>query len=96
MIRSVLLRNDPHVRDSLRIATLTIGCFIAAILYVYLRLPIFSCAKASYMLGATPCLGLLAAAGFDCVPFSRWMRAIILGMIVCWAVTAYATYFVVA
>jgi hypothetical protein len=92
-VRAFFFVKDPHVRDSLRIAGLTVGCFIAAILYVYLRLPIFSCAKASYMLGTAPCLGLLAAAGLDCIPSNRWPRAIASGAIASWATIAYLTYF---
>lgn len=74
-------------------AILSIGCFIPAILYVYLTLPIYSCAKASYMLGTTPCIGLLAAAGFNIVMKKKLPRAIAGGAIVCWAVVVYLTYF---
>jgi hypothetical protein len=93
-IRAVLFNNERQVRDSLRMAALSVGCFITAILYVYLRLPIFSCAKASYMLGTAPCLGLLAAWGIDCIPSSGRVRAITAGAIASWAVIAYLTYFV--
>jgi uncharacterized membrane protein len=93
MFRSVLFCSEANLRNSLRLATLTVGCFVAAILYIYLRLPIFSCAKSSYMLGTMPCLGLLAATGFDCVSSYRWLRAIAGGVIVCWAAVSYLTFF---
>jgi hypothetical protein len=82
-------------RDGLRFASLSIGCFLLAILYVFLTLPIYSCAKASYLLGTAPCIGLLAAAGFDQLSKHRKLRAVIGGMLICWAATAYLTFFVI-
>ena len=92
MIRSFCLKEQPIVRNSLRLSTLIVASFVAAILYVYLRLPIFSCAKASYMLGTLPCAGLLAAAGFDCVSSNRWMRAVTAAAVTGWAAIAYMTF----
>jgi hypothetical protein len=77
----------------LRISTLAVGCFIAAIVYIYLTLPIYSCAKASYMLATAPCLGILAAAGLEKPMQIRWLRALLGGVIVCWAGMAYITFF---
>jgi len=73
-------------------AVMTVACFLAAIVYIYLTLPIYSCAKASYMLGATPCLALLAAAGFGELSRYRAMRIVTGGLVCCWAVVAYLTY----
>ena len=88
-------RQSAPSSESLQIAVLTVGCFIAAILYVYITLPIYGCAKASYMMGTTPCLGLLAAMGFDWIKNYRWLGAIFNGLLICWAVTAYLTYFAI-
>jgi hypothetical protein len=75
------------------ISTLAVGCFVAAILYVDLTLPIYSCAKASYMLSTAPCLGILAAAGMEKAFRFRWVRAVAGGVMVCWAGMAYVTFF---
>lgn len=83
---------DPAIRG---FAVSAVALFITAIVYVYLTLPIFSCAKASYMLSATPCLGVLAAAGFDRMARHPLPRAIGVGFLCCWAVTAYLAFFIV-
>jgi len=95
IVKSAIGTTPPRSRQPLRLASFTMACFIAATVYFYLRLPIYCCAKASYMLGTAPCLGLLAAAGFDGVLSNRWLRAVTGGLIACWAATAYLTYFVI-
>ena len=79
----------------LRFAAASVALFVAAIVNVYLTLPIYSDGKASYLLGTAPCLAVLAAAGFDRLRPYRWPRAIVGGGVFCWAVVAYGTYFVV-
>jgi hypothetical protein len=95
MIRAVFGNGTEPARTCLRVAMFTVGCFVAAILYVYLTLPVFSCGKASYMLGTMPCLGLLAANGFDWLPTKGRWRPLACGGLFCWGMTAYLTYFVV-
>jgi hypothetical protein len=79
----------------LRLAAVSVGLFIAAVVNVYLTLPIYSDGKASYLLGTAPCLAVLAAGGFDRLRPRRWPRAIVAGGVFSWAVVAYLTYFVV-
>jgi len=86
--------NQPKsTRTGLRFATLAIACFIPAILYAYLTFPIYSIGKATYMLGTTPCIGVLAAAGFDAARSNKLARAAVGGAMLCCAVAAYLTYF---
>lgn len=75
-------------------AILSVGIFLAAIFYVYLTLPVYSCAKASYMLGAAPCIAVLAAVGFDEISRYPTLRRLSIGLFFCWAVVSYLTYFV--
>jgi hypothetical protein len=75
-------------------AVVSIGCLLAAVVHLYLTLPIFSCAKASYLSGATPCLAVLSAYGFDGLLNRRISCAVGGGVLFCWAITAYLTYFV--
>jgi hypothetical protein len=92
--RSIYRPGDDHVvRASLRFASLVTGCFVGAIACTYLLLPIYCVAKASYMLGATPCLAVLAAGGFDLLTRRRVLWAVAGGILFTWAVTGYLTYF---
>jgi hypothetical protein len=76
-------------------STISIGCFLAAIVYVFLTLPIYSCAKASYMLGLTPCIAVLVASGFGQLNSHRKLRAVAFGWLFCGLIVSYLTYFVV-
>jgi Dolichyl-phosphate-mannose-protein mannosyltransferase len=82
-------------RAILIFAVAAIATYIAAIVDLYVRLPIYSTAKATYSLGLLPCYAVLAAAG--AAPFVRFRipRAILFAALSCWAVAAYAAYFIV-
>ena len=77
---------------SVQFAAISIACFTAAVVHVYLTLPIYSCAKASYMMGATPCFAILIAAGFDRIPTPA--RRFVSAMLLSGAALAYASFFV--
>ena len=81
-----------------RKATLfSIACvviYLGAILDLYIRLPIYSTAKASYTLGLLPCYGLLMAAGAEPFLHKRIVRSFIMASIACWAFAAVVAYFV--
>ena len=76
-------------------AVAAIAIYLAAVVDLYVRLPIYSTAKATYTLGLLPCYAVLAAAG--AAPFLRFRlsRAILFSALSCWAVAAYAAYFIV-
>jgi hypothetical protein len=72
----------------------SIGLFVAAVVWVYLTLPIYSCAKGSYLLSTLPCAAVLVAAGCDRVAVGRRSRAVVVGLLTCWAATSYLAYVV--
>ena len=72
-----------------------IAVFLAAMLYVYATLPNYTAAKASYMLGLTPCFALLAARGFDALVRRGASKAALSAALACWAFAGYLSYFVV-
>lgn len=82
-------------RSALAFAIAAIVIYLAAIVDLYIRLPIYTTAKATYMVGLVPCFAVLAAAG--AIPFLRWRltRAVLFSALVCWAVAAYVAYFAV-
>jgi len=94
---SVLWRTDhPHARKAFLFAFLALAIYLAAIVDLYVRLPVFSTAKSTYAMGLLPCFGLLAAAGAAPLLQNRYLRALIFSAIVCWAVAAYLAYFCTA
>jgi len=80
-------------RDALLFALAAVAIYLAAILDVYIGLPVLSTAKATYTVGLLPCYGLLAAAGAAPLLRFRLLRAVVLAAIACWAVAAYLAYF---
>ena len=68
--------------------------YVSAICYLFLTIPIYSVGKASYTLGIIPCYAVLSAGGFEMLTRTKLARAIINGIIACWAVGVYAAYFV--
>jgi hypothetical protein len=75
-------------------AVCCIGIYIAALLYMYITLPIYSTAKATYTLGLIPCFVVLSVTGLDFLSRNNLSRAIINAFLACWAVAAYCSYFV--
>jgi hypothetical protein len=75
-------------------AVCCIGVYIAALLYMYITVPIYSTAKATYTLGLIPCFMILSVTGLDFLSRNNLIRAIINACLACWAVAAYCSYFV--
>jgi hypothetical protein len=90
----------PGSEDSRRLAlfqfaVVSIGCFVGAIAFEYLKNPIYGAGKASYMMGLIPCFAVLGAAGFDLLPNRKIVRAIAAGLLICWGGIAFLTYWIV-
>jgi hypothetical protein len=80
-------------RQVLLLAMAAVAIYLAAVVDLYVRLPIYSTAKSTYTVGLLPCYALLAAAGAAPLMRWRWTRALVLSAVVCWAVAAYVAYF---
>jgi hypothetical protein len=95
-IAAALAQPGRSLKNGLLAAVGWLGLFLAAVFYRCLTLPVYSAAKASYMLGLTPCAALLAARGFDVL--ARWKipKAALSAALAVWAVAAYLSYFVVS
>lgn len=71
-----------------------IGVYYTALLYLYVIVPIWSTAKATYTLGLVPCYAILCVTGLDYLSKNYLLRAAINACLACWAVAAYCSYFV--
>jgi hypothetical protein len=78
----------------LRFAAIFLAIFLLALCSLYITLPIYSTAKASYFLGGIPCLAVLVAAGFKPFVQKKWMAAIVFGWLMAWSISAYGTYLI--
>ena len=76
-------------------AVCCLGVYLAALLYLYLTVPIYTTAKATYTVGLTPCYAVLAATGLDVLMQGPLLRAIVYACLACWALSAYLSYFVI-
>jgi hypothetical protein len=80
---------------AVRFASLAVLLHGAAALYMYLRVPIYGVAKASYMLGLVPCFAVLAAAGMKPLLGTTWSRAAVNGFLACFGIASFCAYWVV-
>jgi len=92
---SLWRRDLGRSRRALFFSIAAILIYLAAIVDLYVRLPIYSTAKATYMVGLVPCFAILAAAGAAPLLRFRIPRALIFSTVTCWAVAAYVAYFAV-
>ncbi len=76
------------------LSILCVGIYMAALLYLYVTVPVWSTAKATYTLGIIPCYAILCVTGLDFLSRNTLLRAAINGCLACWAVAAYCSYFV--
>jgi hypothetical protein len=60
---------------------------------LWLEVPAYSQAKASYTLGLTPAYGILCAAGLDLLPANRLVRTVVMAFVLCWCAMVYGAYF---
>lgn len=81
-------------RGGLLFALSCLATYWAAMFLLYLRVPHYSAVKASYTIGLLPCYALLLCAGLDRCPGRTYARAALHAALACWAVSAYAAYFV--
>ena len=82
-------------RGAIVLCVICVGAYLAAITGLYLKVPIYSTAKATYALGLLPCFAILVTAGLEVVARTIASRAFLYGLIAAWAVGAYATFFIV-
>ncbi len=96
LILGVLIALSPSRRRDLipLFSTACVFLYLIAILYVYVRLPIYSAAKASYCLALTPLLGILIAVGLGPLVASRWTRAATWSGITTWALVSFFSYWI--
>jgi hypothetical protein len=91
-----MIRPYPHkIQHVLMFSRIALMIYLAALLYLYLKLPIYSTAKATYTLGLMPLYGMLAAIGFRPLLGNKWLRATVYGWLTCFGVFAYCSYFII-
>jgi hypothetical protein len=90
---AILRYKDRSYRAQL-FSVLCVGIYLAALLYMYVTVPVWSTAKATYALGIIPCFAVLCVTGLDFLSRNNLLRAVINGCLACWAVSAYCSYFV--
>jgi hypothetical protein len=80
-------------RWAMLFALSAIGIYLAAVVDLYIRLPVYSACKATYLLGLLPCIAVLAAAGAAPLLRYRLLRALAFAAVTCWGFASYVAYF---
>jgi hypothetical protein len=92
---SLWLNKEAVYRNAVIFSVGLIVIFLAAMIDMYIVLPIYSRTKASYTLGLLPCYAILVTAGAEPFLRNKIIRSIALALFSCWAFAAYAAYFVI-
>jgi 4-amino-4-deoxy-L-arabinose transferase-like glycosyltransferase len=92
-LRTILI--EKYANKGKVFAVTCIGVYFIALLFMYLKLPIYTTAKATYTLGITPCYALVCVNGLDLIMRNKFMAAFVNAIIICWGVVAYCSFFVV-
>ena len=82
-------------RQCLVLSAMCVAVYISAMLYLFLHVASFSTVKATYSWGILPCYAVLAGAGLTSLSRYRLLRALVIAAVICYAVFAYAAYFVI-
>jgi len=91
-LRALRAPRNP-MEECLLFAALGVAMYVAAIVALYIRLPVFSTVKSSYTLGLAPCYGVLFAYGLDLLPRRPTVRALLAGYLVAWLAFVFRAYF---
>jgi hypothetical protein len=95
IVVGMIRTSPPKIQHVLMFSRIALMLYLAALLYLYLKLPIYSTAKATYTLGLMPLYGMLAAIGFRPLLENKWLRATIYSWLACFGVYAYCSYFII-
>lgn len=90
-----LLHPEKSLRNGELFALSSVAVYFAALLYLFIKVPIYSTVKATYTLGLIPCYAVLCSAGFNALTGSSVARAFVFGSVASWAVSAYLAYFII-
>jgi hypothetical protein len=94
-VAPLIRRNDEH-RPVVLVVSACLLIYFAAVMYLFIMVPAYSSAKATYTLGLLPCYAIVIAAG--CRPFIRrpLIGSALWGVTLLWAVSAYVSFFAVS
>ena len=93
MVRAIA-RPSRSIADGTLLCAVSVLFYGAVLLYLYIALPIYSTAKATYTLGLVPAYVVLCLYGLEPVLKHIAVRATLYGVFACWAVSAYASFFI--
>ena len=90
-----VIKSSPETNRRVHdIARISLALYFITLLYLFLSLPIYSTAKATYTLGLLPFYGIFAVLGFQPFLVNRWLKGAVYGWITCFGVFAYCSYFI--
>ena len=92
VLRALVQRNSEG-QDALGVMALTLVTTLGALLFIFVRVPIYSTVKATYLVALTPGFGILAAGGV--ASLERWprLRPALFSVLLLWSASVLTSYF---
>lgn len=75
-------------------SSLMLAVYLSAMMFHFLQVPFYSSVRATYLMGALTCMGILSAYGLDMVLRQPLAKAFIYACVACWASGVYLAYFI--
>jgi 4-amino-4-deoxy-L-arabinose transferase-like glycosyltransferase len=75
-------------------SSVILAVYISAMMFHFLQVPFYSSVRATYLMGALTCMGILSAYGLDMVLRHPLAKAFIYAWLACWASEVYLAYFI--
>lgn len=75
-------------------SSVMLAVYISAMMFHFLQVPFYSSVRATYLMGALTCMGILSAYGLDMVLHHPLAKAFIYACVACWASGVYLAYFI--
>jgi hypothetical protein len=91
-VRALRVPRD-RTQRALLFSAAAVAAYLAAILVMFLTIPVYSVVKSSYAMGLAPCCGALIAWGFDLLPKHAAVRAVGSGYLAVWLAFVFRAYF---
>jgi hypothetical protein len=90
---SIFRTNNRQEKAILLFSLTCVVIYLLAMFLVYLEVPTYSSAKATYSMGLLPCYGIIAAKGFEVVSRQTSVKLLLATTMLLWAIFSYVGYF---
>ena len=84
---------ETNTKSIVIFASACVVLYFAALMYMYILVPMHSQGRATYTMGIIPCYAILCAHGINILSKGTVTRGLFTGLLLCWGVFSYVSFF---